>query len=226
MASIRRSGGMTVWFWEGPLPDPASEEFRAALARNRFRTIENAASEEVSVGWVTKGDPTGDSFDEEDLDAGPATWLRMRIDKKKLPARWLAIHREVAEKQRGRRLSARERRELRDGLMDSLLPRVLPAVAFADALLFAGRSTALLLATGRGVGEAFAKLFFETFSLPIDRATPRDLALRCALGTKAAAIDRISPIRWPSESRGATSRGPRDGIPRGANAPAEAEAEA
>ena len=72
-------------------------EFAAA---DEKLTIENAASEETSVGWVTPADPTGDSFAVEDLDAGHATWLRMRIDTKKMPTKWLQIHRDAAEKAR------------------------------------------------------------------------------------------------------------------------------
>lgn len=202
MASIRRSGGMVMLSWDGELPAPGGEAFLQALAQRRFRSIENAASEEVSIGWVSKGDPTGDSFAAEDLDAGPATWLRLRIDKKKLPTRWLQIHRDVAEKQRGRKLSARERKELKDGLYDALLPRVLPTVNFVDALLFAERRLLLLFATGAGVREAFAKLFFETFTVPVDVVDPLLLGERCGLGDDAQqALGRLQPVRWPSEGR-------------------------
>jgi hypothetical protein len=200
MSSIRRSGGMVMFFWDGKLPAPDSDEFVRALSQRRFRSIENAASEEVSIGWVTKGDPTGDGFASEDLDAGPGTWLRLRIDKKKLPIKWLGIHRDVAEKQRGRKLSAKERKELKDGLYDSLLPRVLPTVNFIDALLFAERSMVLLFATGTGVCEAFARLFFETFTIPVDRADPFLLGLRCGLGDEHdRALEQAQPVRWPSE---------------------------
>lgn len=202
MSSIRRSGGMVMFFWDGKLPAPDSDEFAAALAQRRFRSIETAASEEVSIGWVSKGDPTGDSFAAEDLDAGPATWLRLRIDKKKLPTKWLQIYRDVAEKQRGRKLSAKERKELKDGLYDSLLPRVLPTVNFVDALLFAERRMVLLFATGASTCEAFAKLFFESFTLPVDRADPFRLALQCGLGADLQrALEQASPVRWPSEQK-------------------------
>ena len=36
------------------------------------------------------GDPTGDSFDVEDMDGGHAVWLQMRLDKKALPQKWVA----------------------------------------------------------------------------------------------------------------------------------------
>ena len=96
MPSIRRSGGAVLFFYEGKLPAPDEDAFSAALQNRRFRTIEDAASEEISAGWITPVDPTGDSFAQEDMDAGAAVWLRVRIDKKQLPRKWLQIHRDVA----------------------------------------------------------------------------------------------------------------------------------
>ncbi len=198
MAAIRKSGGVVVFYWDGDVPPPAEPTFAQALANRRFRTIENAASEEVSVGWVTPADPTGDTFDTEDLDGGIGTWLRFRIDKKVLPKKWLQIHRDAAEKSRGKKLSARERRELKDDLSDKLLPRVLPTIQLIDALLFHDRRTLLLFATSKGARETFVKLFFETFSLPLDRANPLRCGLRANLGRDAdAALDRVEPVRWP-----------------------------
>jgi hypothetical protein len=202
MPAIRRSGGLFPCFWQGPVPDPRGDAFAEALARRRFRTIENAASEELSVGWVSPGDPTGDSFEREDLDGGIGTWLRFRIDKKTLPTKWLWIHRVAAEKARGKKLSARERRELKDDLMDQLLPRVLPTIQLLDALLFHDRKTVLLFATSKGAREAFGKLFFETFAVTLDSADPLQSGLRAPLGPREKdAVERAEPIRWPNTAR-------------------------
>lgn len=199
MAAIRRSGGVVAFYWQGKIADPNDLSFAEALAQRRFRTIENAASEEVSVGWVTPADPTGDSFALEDLDGGVGTWLRLRIDKKTLPKKWLAIHRDAAEKARGKKLSAKERRDLKDDLTEKLLPRVLPTVNLVDALLFHDKKTVLLFATGKSVREAFGKLFFETFTVPLDRQNPLQAALRANLGPVLnEALDRLEPMRWPN----------------------------
>lgn len=198
MPPIRKSGGVVVYYWDGDLPAPADAAFAAALANRRFRTIENAASEEVSIGWVTPADPTGDSFDAEDLDGGLGAWLRCRIDKKTLPKKWLQIHRDAAEKSRGKKLSARERRELKDDLAEKLLPRVLPTIQLVDALLFPERRTVLLFATSKGAREAFTKLFFESFALPLERANPLQSALRAGLGREAESrLHGLEPVRWP-----------------------------
>ena len=198
MVSIRRSGGSAAFFWQGKLPDPRDAAFAEALAQRRFRTIVDAASEEVSVGWITAADPTGDHFAPEDLQAGTAAWLRLRIDTKVLPRKWLAIHRDAAARAKGRRLSARENRELKDDLMSKLLPRVLPTVQLIDALLFHGRRTVLLLHSGASVGEAFGKLFFETFALPLVRGDALSLAQRSGIEREwLPRLDRVEPVRWP-----------------------------
>ena len=188
--TLRRGGSVVALTYQGKIAHPSDHEaFSAALAARRFRTIENAASEEVSVGWCTPDDPTGDSFLAEHMDAGPATWLRMRVDSKKLPAEWLAVHRAAAEKAKGRPLNARERRELKDDLTEKLLPRVLPKMGFVDALLFPDRKQVLLLSSSKSARETFGKLWFETFGVPLDVVGPQQMG-----GTAA---EKLEPTRWP-----------------------------
>ncbi|MEZ6037494.1 MAG: recombination-associated protein RdgC [Planctomycetota bacterium] len=226
MVAIRKSGGVVAFHWQGKLTDPSDDAFAESLSQRRFRTIENAASEEVSIGWVTPADPTGDSFATEDLDGGTGTWLRFRIDKKSMPMKWLQIHRDAAEKARGKKLSARERRELKDDLMDQLLPRVLPTITLVDALLFHDRRTVLLFATSKTAKEAFVKLMFETFTIQLDQANPLESGLRLELGEEENfALERLEPIRWPGGERGpGAERAPSGGsLARAAAVEADAE---
>lgn len=206
---FRRSGSVVSWFVDGKMPDPGSEAFVSALQNHRFRTIENAASEESSVGWVSPGDPTGSSFEREDLDLDLAVWLRMRIDQKKLPSAWVAIHRAEAERSAGRKLSVRERRDLKQSLMDSLLPRVLPSVRLIDALWAPKAGLVMLFGTAKSVREEFSKLFFRTFAVNLAEADPYGLATRVGLDREAQAyLDEVSPVPWPGEDtrRGSRSR--------------------
>ncbi|MFT7534991.1 MAG: hypothetical protein ACI85K_000942 [Hyphomicrobiaceae bacterium] len=201
MAAIRKSGGVVPYFWQGKLVDPRDDEFAEHLSLQRFRTIENAASEEVSIGWITPADPTGDNFSPEDLDGGIGTWLRFRIDKKSMPMKWLQIHRDAAEKARGKKMSAKERRELKDDLMDQLLPRVLPTITLVDALLFDDRKTVLLFATSKSAKEAFTKLFFESFSIQLEPADPLQSGMRSDISDELKhTLERVNPIRWPNSA--------------------------
>jgi len=203
---FRRSGSVVTWFVDGQVPDPRSESFAEALQNHRFRTIENAASEESSVGWVSSGDPTGETFESEALDLDHAVWLRMRIDQKKLPATWVAIHRAEAERSAGRKLSARERRDLKQSLMDSLLPRVLPSVRLIDALYAPSSGLVMLFGTAKSVREEFHKLFFRTFAANLVEADAYGLATRVGLDRDALSyLDEVAPVKWPQDG---TRRGP------------------
>lgn len=205
MATFRRTGSFVAYRFDGQLHDPADQAFAAALATRRFRTIENAASEEVSVGWCTPVDPTGDSFLLEDLDGGAGTWMRMRTDVKKMPAAWLQMHRAAAEKAKGKKLSARERRELKDDVLEKLLPRVLPRTGFVDALLFHDRKTLLLFSTSKGARESFGKLFFESFQALLVELGPFSLTLA---SSSATAAEKLEPHRWPGGSSSAAGDDP------------------
>jgi DNA recombination-dependent growth factor C len=217
---FRRSGSFACFFVETAPPDPRSADFVAALAKNRFRTIEDAADEQTSVGWVTPGDPSGNTFELEDMDRDGSLWLRVRIDKKTAPAKWLQIHREVAEKSAGRRLGTKERRELREDLLSTLMPRVLPTIRMIDALYLPGDGVVLLFGTSNAVREAFLSLFYRTFGSSLAPADPHGLALSAGLDRPlAAALDQVTPIAWPRSTGGGEPRA----RPAAARDPADAE---
>lgn len=197
---FRRSGGFTAYFVDGKIPAADSSDFAAALAAQRFRSIETASSEESSIGWVSPGDPTGDSFEVEDLVHDDAVWLRVRVDKKKLPAIWVSIHRTEAERSRGKPMSARERKELRQELEQRLLPRILPSVQLVDALWHPDRKLLLLFATSTAMREEFQKLFIRSFGVPLSEAEPRALAAQSGISREALRyLDEVSPVRWPRQ---------------------------
>jgi len=196
VSALRRSGSVVALRVDGRIADPRDQGFAELLRTRRFRTIENAASEEVSIGWCTPADPTGETFTVDDLDGGAGTWLRFRTDVKKLPAASLQMHRAAREKALGRRLSARERRELRDELHEHLLPRVLPRTTFVDALLFHQSGLVLLFATAKAARDSFGKLFFESLGAPLNSCGPN------AIATETAWHDvlNLAPTRWPGGS--------------------------
>lgn len=201
---FRRSGSFTSFHVDGSLPAVTDAAFAQALKKHRFRTIEGAASEETSAGWVTPEDPTGETFETRAIAFDEALWLRLRIDRKKLPARWLQIYRAEAERSRGRKLSQRERSELRADLQEKLLPRVLPAVRFVDALLFVRTKRLLLFATSGPAKESFVGALESTFDVRLRADGPLGRAERAELEREQKAYLReVSPIEW--ESQGSTN---------------------
>lgn len=198
---FRCSGSIATFFLSGTVPDPRTEPFLEALRNKRFRSIERSASAETSCGWVTPGDPSGESFALADMDLDLGIHMRMRVDKKTLPAVWMAIHRSAAEKTAGRKLSALEKRDLKQDLHSRLLPKVLPAVSLVDALFTPDDKRILLFTNAKGVHENFCKLFFATFGINLIAGDPYNLATRLGLSReKIAYLDQISPIPWRREA--------------------------
>ena len=194
---FRRSGSYACFFIEGSLPGPSAPEFTEALQNRRFHSIENAASETTSVGWVTREDPTGNSFEPDDLDCAGALWLQMRIDQKKIPSKWLMIHRQTEERAAGRKLTPQERRDLRADLASKLLTRTLPAVKLIDVLLVPHRNLLFLFATSNAVREAFLNLFHKTFSVSLAPADPHRLALSFNLSRESVeSLGDVAPVKW------------------------------
>lgn len=187
-ASLRRGGSAVAFTWS---KDPWNRdvEFYELMQAHRFRSIERAASEEVSAGWVTPADPTGDSFDLDSMAAGSHWWLRFRVDAKKLPASKLQMEVANAERTRGKRLSSRERRELKDDLHEKLLPGILPRTQFVDVLVHRDLHTALLLSTSKAARETFGKLAKDSFGF-----TPKQLTSGVQRGER---IDHLMPSVFP-----------------------------
>ena len=196
MTSVLRRGGSAVAFSWDQHAIPSS--LRGQLQAHRFRSIETAASEEVSVGWVTPGDPTGDSFVLEDMDAGGHWWLRFRVDAKKFPASKLQVEIANAERARGKRLSARERRELKDDLHEKLLPSILPRTQFFDVLVHRDLHTALLLSTSKAAQEAFGKLCRDALGFEPKRLTSGAIATRTQ-GEQS--VGKLMPTVFPGSWR-------------------------
>lgn len=172
---LRRGGSAVVFAIVGDCP--TFSQLPELLAKHRFRTIEDAATDEVSVGWCTPLDPSGGSFELEDMDAGGvAAWLRVRVDRKRLPAKRLQIHLAAAEKAKGRGLSATERRLVKEDVTAALMPRVLPATAFVDVLVDLAFARVMLFTTAKAAGDAFASLWHHTFGSVVERLRPSRLA--------------------------------------------------
>lgn len=201
MASLRRGGSASLFFVEGDLPSLQSEAFGAALATQRFRTIETAASEDTSIGWVCADDPSGESFPAEQIDLDRAVWLQVRIDKKKLPMRWVAIYRAAAERAAGRKLNGKERKALKEDLAETLLPRILPAVQILDVLVDRKAKRMILFSTSKTAREEFASLVHKTFvGVQVRAADPLQWALRSRITPEQRRyLEEVAPVNWPSQ---------------------------
>lgn len=196
MPPFKKGGSFVRFFVEGSIPDPSSEEFFEALANERFRSIESAASEETSVGWVSASDPSGQDFLREDVLLGDFVRLRMRMDKKKLPAAWLAIHMAAEIRARdGQKISAKERKAIRADIEDRVLPRTLPSVSFVEIVYVPGKDQVLLFSTSASAAAECAKLFHRSFGVSLEEVDPTTLAQRSSLPVdQKRYLDQCSPF--------------------------------
>ncbi len=196
MPRFKKSGSFTRFYVEGTMPSVNGESFLLELAKHRFRTIENAASEETSVGWVCPSDPSGGNFMNEEIFLDPHVRLRIRMDKKKLPAAWLSIYLDAELKARdGRKISAKERKEIKEDIADKLLPRILPSVVFLDLFYDPKENTLFLFSTSLGAKEECMKLWNHTFGARLVEAGPLDLAFRLPLPQEQKAwLDKVAPM--------------------------------
>lgn len=203
MSNLRRGGSASLFFVDGDLPPLHGAGFTAGLSGQRFRSIETAASEEISIGWISAEDPSGESFEVEHLDLERAAWLQVRIDKKKLPARWVAIYRSAAERAAGRKLNGKERKALKEDLMEKLLPRVLPSVQIIDVLVDHKAKRVLLFSTSKAARDEFVSLFAKTFvGVQLKPASAFEWAVHAKISAEQRRyLEEAAPVKWPSESR-------------------------
>lgn len=205
MPPFKKGGSFVRFFVEGSIPEPSSEQFFEALAEERFRTIENAASEEVSAGWVSPSEPSGQDFLREDILLGDYVRLRIRVDKKKLPASWLAIHMSAEIRARdGQKISAKERKAIRADIEDRVLPRTLPSVSFLEVVYVPAKAEVLLFSTSAAAAAECAKLFHRSFGAQLVEVDPSTLAGRASLPEdQLRYIDQCSPfsLRRKAEDR-------------------------
>jgi DNA recombination-dependent growth factor C len=183
------------------LPAAGDRAWLEAFYKHRFKTIENSDSEEESVGWVCHADPTGGSFPEEDCLLDQVVAVRLRMDKKKAPARWLQIR--LTKELRGSgKMSPQRRKEIRQKILDELLPRVLPTVSLIDVLIRPKTRELLLFSTGLGAGDALRKLVLTTFGARAHAADARQSALRARLPPEMhKLLDHAAPTDFATGGR-------------------------
>lgn len=212
MPPFRKSGSFVRFFVDGELPAIESDEFLVGLAQQRFRTIEGAASEETSAGWVCPSDPSGDDFLREEIACDEFARLRIRVDKKKVPPVWLRIYMDAEIKARGgKKPSARERKEIKEDVADKLLPRLLPSVQFLDVLYSPRERIVYLFSTAQSARETCQKLFHQSFGVRLKEAGPFETAFRLGLSAEQLGhLEELSDLSLFDEDgeRSRPARGP------------------
>ena len=200
MKVFRRTGSIVAFSYQKAVPKKATT-FVGKLKKHRFESIDSASEEISSTGWTTPADPSGDQFDPDAIDVEGAYWIQMRTDRKRMPTKFLGHHFAVAEASRGRKLSRRERTEIREEIAPQLLERQLPTTNSIDVLVFPHERLVLLFATSASVRDSFVVLWERTFEGKLTPLYPCDLARASVAAAQLSEIDQLTPTKLPRDGQ-------------------------
>lgn len=186
--------------------DPADPELLKLFKRRRFRSIEAETAEIESVGWVTPADPSGASWRGDEVVRDQYLFLRMRMDKKAVPAAWMRIklaEAERAERATGKKITRAVKQELREAIVPELLAQTLPSVSMVDVVWNVQRQLVYLFSTSVRAEESLGWLWVRTFDgeppVPVE---PETLISRLKLPAAArSAWQEMKPLQLSLEGR-------------------------
>lgn len=205
MRRFRKTGSITRFFVEGPPADPADLDLVKALQKGRFRPLGESATEDLSIGWVSREDPSGARFEPGAIVKPPFLVFALRIDRKRVSPALLRM--EIAARLRaegagGARLPRERRRAIVLEAKRQLVARALPAVSLVDCLWNVGAHVLYVFASGGLTLEIAAREFRGTFDRPLTLATPSVVARRLGLAPAVLrSLDAVSPADFAPRAR-------------------------
>ncbi len=172
---IRISGSYRRYLVADLRPSPDDVAFYETIRENRFRSIDEQAVAEPSIGWVTADTFSSSDFRPETVFLGRTVRLRMRVDVKKVPSNAIRVRLAEALDQMGGRIARSARAQLREEIEKELLGRSVPATAVFDALWRPDDESLLFSSTSNAAHDRFTTLFRETFGVTPVPASPTPL---------------------------------------------------
>lgn len=152
---------------EGSFWDAVGEGIR----QYAFREIEGPG-EEVGLGWASIEDFTDTDFQGASYIFGSYVAVSLRLDTVRVPPKILEIHfklesKKVLERSGRQRLSASQKRELKDNLKESLKKQVFPSVQVFDLIWDTTRSVVYFGSLGIKARERVEDHFKKSFGLSL-----------------------------------------------------------
>ena len=191
-----RSGGIRIY---EPKKGPALSLLKGSVSLCRYRIIGgrpqpearhnknflkyqarpvrlDKSSGEWAAGWVLPsglsdpGERVGDYWDLSDCRIDGAYLLRLRLEKRKVPAELYQIMLQQKNSEfvlsQNRRPSRAEQQEIREEIKASLLAQALPVISYLDAC-WKDDGSVLLFHTAKKSREIFEQLFRSTVTKPM-----------------------------------------------------------
>lgn len=158
-----------------------------------FREVGSLSqTEEESSGWVSPSNCLRPPEMSETM-LEPYIRLSMRVDRKKVSPTMLLAHFAIEEKaaletSNRKRLSRKERLELKQSVKQFLLGQTLPTSTLYRALWNYSTGICYFFCSSKNAQNKFDKLFKDTFELELELMTPWSMACQWAIDHNAASV--------------------------------------
>ncbi|SME97381.1 recombination-associated protein RdgC [Pseudobacteriovorax antillogorgiicola] len=189
-------------------------ELNQKLKTYQARPLQLKSSKELSFGWERPSviDPEANAetahWDMSDCQFDEGYLMRIRIEKRKVPSALLQIVfkrkiEELSERNEGKPVSRKQRKDLLEESRLELFEQCLPNVSFADVYWHEERHEVFLFSTSKSIQIIFEELFKKTFcehlNLSLVKVLPPLLGMsQDEWQSGAKTIDRVSHA-LPSE---------------------------
>lgn len=151
------------------------KQLNEELGRYQARPIRlKGVHKPTHYGWVRPQGPVDDNlpteeqWDMADCRVGDGYLLRIRVEKRKIPAQLLNIvfKKRLQQRLKGRKepLGRKDRQELLEGVKGELLDQCLPAISYVEAFWDEPKREVVVFTTARSSLTIFEELFRKTFS--------------------------------------------------------------
>ena len=193
------------------------EAIAAAVSRRAFRDLElDIGERHENSGWVGIHDPLVTELGPADLFFQHYLVVGFRWDRRVVPPKLLWLERRRLEEQRRaergvERLSAPERKEIRDEVAQRLMARALPVPRLFDCIWNLETGHVYFTGKVRAAREAFAECFRQTFGVAPVQLIPYLAAEH--VGLDAHQVEALRAVEPASLVVGEAPR-VRDDVPR------------
>lgn len=189
---VRASGSFRRYLVPDLKPSPDDARFFEKVRSQRFKSIDDQATVEPSIGWVAPRSFGSSDFRPDNLFLGKVVLLRLRIDRKKLPTNAVKVRLGEALAGIGGKVAKAAKDKLRAEIEEELLKRTIPSTAVFDVYWRSQEGSVLLSSTAAAAHDAFAVLFKKTFGAIPEAAAPTPLSLK--LGASLDKLHRLAPL--------------------------------
>ncbi len=180
MGALKGSMSVRRYAVTEALPADARKKLIRGLRAHTFAELDPKGDVDQSVGWVSLLDS-----DDTELEAGNCLFVAsggeqlrvsMRVDVLKAPAsevrRKLESKVRLVEGEQGRKISRRERRELKEEIVHTLRQRISPRVRTFDVAWNLDTGRLYFWSQTKGMNELFLDLFVKSFALRVELEGP------------------------------------------------------